>query len=160
MKLNGMAWVLVPALAAIICVIGGRGAAFAQEQDMTNPMSQGTMGRGAMMCGMNEHIDAELAYLKTVLKITEAQSPQWNVFAETFRSDREKRESLCKDAMEQARAMKSATLIDSLTMVEDQLAERLDSLRAMKAAVQPLYTILSKEQKKIADDVMKGGQNF
>ena len=28
------------------------------------------------MCGMNEHIDAELAYLKTVLKITEAQGGQ------------------------------------------------------------------------------------
>jgi hypothetical protein len=113
-----------------------------------------------MMCGLNEHIDAELAYLKTVLKITETQAPQWNVFAEAFRADREKKESLCKDAMEQARAMKSASLIDSLTMVEDQLAERLESLRAMKAAVQPLYAILSKEQKKTADEMMKGGQNF
>jgi len=152
--------VRVPAIAAGVCVIAGFGAAFAQEQGMADPMSQGTMGRGTAMCGMNEHIDAELAYLKTVLKITEAQAPQWNVFAETFRSDREKRASLCKDAMEQARAMKSASLIDSLTVVEDELATRLDSLRAMKAAVQPLYAILSKEQKKTADEVMRGGQNF
>ena len=33
-------------LTAIICVIGGFGAAFAQEQDMANPMSQGARGEG------------------------------------------------------------------------------------------------------------------
>ncbi|HUB64475.1 MAG TPA: Spy/CpxP family protein refolding chaperone [Methylocella sp.] len=109
---------------------------------------------------MDEHIDGDLAYLKTVLKITEAQTPQWNVFADAFRADREKRADLCKDAREQVRAMRSASLLDAMTMVEDQLAERLDSLRAMKAALQPLYTSLSKEQKKTADDVMRGGQNF
>ncbi len=154
------AWMRASAIAAIMSLAAGPGTAFAQEQaTMGGQMPPGGQG-GPMMCGLNEHIDAELAYLKTVLKITETQAPQWNVFAEAFRADREKKESLCKDAMEQARAMKSASLIDSLTMVEDQLAERLESLRAMKAAVQPLYAILSKEQKKTADEMMKGGQNF
>jgi hypothetical protein len=149
-----------PAVAAIVSVIAGFGTAVALAQDAPGGMYPGMMGRGAMTCRMDEHIDGDLAYLKTVLKITDAQAPQWNVFAETFRADREKRANLCKETMEQARAMKSASLLDALTMVEDQLTERLNSLRAMKGALQPLYASLSKEQKKTADEVMKGGQNF
>jgi hypothetical protein len=45
-------------------------------------------------------------------------------------------------------------------MAEDQLSQRLDSLRTMKAALQPLYASLGKEQKKTADQIMRGGQIF
>ena len=41
-------------------------------------------------------------------------------------------------------------------MMEDQLAERLKSLRTIGASIQPLYSTLSKEQKKTADEIMKG----
>ena len=149
-----------PAIAMVVSVMSGFNPAPARAQDMPSAINPGMMGRGAMMCRMDEHIDGELAYLKTVLKITDAQGPQWNVFAETFRADREKRASLCKETMEQAREMKSVSLLDALTMVEDQLSERLDSLRAIKAALQPLYASLSKEQKKTADEGMKGGQIY
>jgi hypothetical protein len=149
-----------PAVATIVSVIVGFGTAVALAQDMPGAMYPGMMGRGATTCRMDQYVDGQLAYLKTVLKITETQTPQWNVFADAFRADREKSALLCKEAMEQARAVKSASLLDSLTLVEDQLAERLDSLRALKAAMQPLYASLSKDQKKTADEVMKGGQNF
>ncbi len=32
----------------------------------------------------------------------------------------------------------------------------LENMRAIKAAVQPLYSVLSDEQKKIANEIMKG----
>jgi LTXXQ motif family protein len=81
-------------------------------------------------------------------KITEAQTPQWSVFAQAFSADREKRATLCRDAMDRAKEMRSASLLDTISMTEAQLAQRLDSLRSMKAALQPLYASLSKEQKK------------
>jgi hypothetical protein len=33
----------------------------------------------------SERVEARLAYIKTALKITDAQQPQWNVFADTLR---------------------------------------------------------------------------
>ncbi|MGH6857926.1 MAG: Spy/CpxP family protein refolding chaperone, partial [Methylocella sp.] len=65
-----------------------------------------------------------------------------------------------KEAMGQAREMRSASLLDTVKMAEDQLALRLDSLRAMKVAIQPLYESLSRDQKKTADEILKGGQIF
>lgn len=80
-------------------------AALAQQSPQTAPgqpmrgpmMNQGMMGRGMMMdrgmmpmMGMNpaEHIEGRLAFLKTELKITDAQMAQWNAFADALRSSR------------------------------------------------------------------------
>jgi hypothetical protein len=147
-----------PAIAMIVSLAAGSGAAMAQEQAL--PESQGAPARQAAMCQMDEHIDGDLAYLKAEIKVTDAQITQWNIFAQAFRAEREKRARLCREAMQQAREMKSASLPDALKMAEDQLALRLDSLRAMKVAVQPLYDSLTKEQKKSADQIMRGGQIF
>ncbi len=47
------------------------------------------MGKGQRCAGwMNTSM--AIAYLETELKITETQTPQWNVFANTFRVDKEK----------------------------------------------------------------------
>jgi len=140
------------AIATIVSVAGGFGAAVGQEQNMPGAMDPRTM------CRMAEHIDGQLAYLETELKITEAQTPQWNVFANTFRADKEKNARLCKSTEnEQARSkMMSASLPESLGMMAARLTAQLESLRAMEAAIQPLYSILSKEQKKTADEIMKG----
>lgn len=76
------------ALAAVLVVAGGSGAAVAQQQGMPEMMHEGGMPMrhegmdpGMMMCRMGEHVEGRLAYLKAELKITEAQMPQWNAFA-------------------------------------------------------------------------------
>jgi LTXXQ motif family protein len=152
-------WVPVGAAIMSVMGLGYLGTAAPQEQRPGVASYSVIGGRGAMMCRMDEHIDGQLAYLKTELKITEIQSPQWNIFAQAFRAETEKKAQLCREAMEQARASASASLLDSLKTMEDQMARRLDSLRAMRAAVQPLYSILSREQKKTADEIMKRAPN-
>jgi protein CpxP len=157
-----MARIWMPAIATVVSVAGGFGAAVAQEQNMPGAMDPGMSGRGRTMCRMDEHIDGQLAYLETELKITEAQTPQWNVFANTFRADKEKNARLCKatENEESRSKMMSASLPESLGMMAARLTVRLESLRAMEAAIQPLYSILSKEQKKTADEIMKGASAF
>jgi LTXXQ motif family protein len=156
------AWKWISAIATFVSVGGGLGAAVAQEQDMPGATGRGMSGRGMASCRMDEHIDGQLAYLKTELRITDAQTPQWNVFANTFRADKEKDARLCKstDNEESRSKMMSASLPDSLEMMAVRLTVRLESLRAMEAAIRPLYSILSKEQKKTADEIMKGASNF
>ena len=150
----------LPRFAAILSLLTISGVAIAQGYNDPPAMSPGMAGQGPMTCQMDQYVDGQLAFLKTELKITEAQTPQWNVFAQAFSADREKRADLCRQAREQAKDLRTASLLDVITVAEDQLSQRLDSLRMMKAALQPLYASLGKEQKKTADQIMRGGQIF
>ena len=150
----------LPRFAAILSLLTISGAAIAQGYNDPPAMSPGMAGQRPMTCQMDQYVDGDLAFLKTELKITEAQTPQWNVFAQAFSADREKRANLCRQAKEQAKDLRTASLLDVITVAEDQLSRRLDSLRTMKAALQPLYASLGKEQKKTADQIMRGGQIF
>lgn len=170
------------ACAAVLVFAGGLGAAHAQEQGMPGMrgggmpmghegmghegmMGQGMMGRGmmgqdmmgqGMMCRMGEHIKGRLAYLKAELEITEAQMPQWNAFADAFRADGQKMAQHCAMMTEHGGGMMAATAPERMNMMEQHMTMRLDSLRAIKAATQALYAVLSDEQKKSADEVMRG----
>jgi len=131
------------------------GAAIAQEMRGARPANPGFTEQPAL-CRVDEHVDGQLGYIKAELKITEAQTAQWNVFADAFRADKEKQAQTCKTAQEQMRSMASAPLPDSMKIMADRLSARLESIRAMYAAIGPLYGSLSQEQKKKADEIMKG----
>lgn len=164
------------AIAAVLVVAGGFGKATAQQPGMPGMMQesggmpmghdrmdhdgmmmgQGMMGRGMMMCRMGEHVEGRLAFLKTELKITDAQTPQWNAFADALRKNARSMTEHCAMMKEHGGSMMPASLPERLNMMERHMTTHLDSLRAMKAAVQPLYSALSDEQKKTADQIMKG----
>ena len=131
------------------------GAAIAQEMRGARPANPGFTEQPAL-CRVDEHVDGQLGYIKAELKITEAQTAQWNVFADAFRADKEKQAQTCKTVQEQMRSMASAPLPDLMKIMADRLSARLKSIRAMYAAIGPLYGSLSQEQKKKADEIMKG----
>ena len=117
------------------------------------PMMRMMMGQGGMPM-MAKHIDGRLAFLKTELKITDAQLPLWNVFAQAMRDD----DASTMQAMPH-RMMgmnKAATLPVRLAAQETRLAARLETLRKLKAAVDPLHAALTADQKKTADEIMLG----
>ena len=114
------------------------------------------MGRFGMM-GMQmmaQHVEGRIAFLKTELKITDAQLPQWNAFAQAMRD--------AASAMQGAPATmmgmmnQSGTLPDNLAAQETLLADRLEAIRKLKTAAGPLYAALSDDQKKSADELMVG----
>jgi len=148
-----------PAAVATVAIMAGLATCAAQDRPPNPGPTYSITGERAMMCRMDEHIDGQLAYLKAELKITDIQLPQWNIFAQAFRAEMQKKAQLCREAMDQARSGVTQNLLDSLKTTEDQMAKRLDSLRAMRAAVQPLYSILTNEQRKTADEIMKNAPN-
>jgi hypothetical protein len=81
---------------------------------------------------------------------------QSSVFANVFREDKEKQAHNCHRAQEQNRQTMAASLPDSMDLKAQLLSEQLDSLRKLEAAVQHFYDSLSKDQKKLADEIMKG----
>jgi hypothetical protein len=120
--------------------------------DMARMMA---MMHGGMMDGaMMGHVEGRLAFLKTELKITPAQEPQWAKFADVIRANA-KGAQAGMQAMMQAGA-KAATAPEVLARHEKMLTAKLDSVRALKAAFDPLYASLSDEQKKSADELITG----
>jgi len=113
------------------------------------------MGRDgmSMMGDMARHVEGRLAFLKTELKITDAQLPLWNAVADAMRANAKNMGDMAGGMMG---GSQTATLPDKLAMREKMMTTHLEALRKFKAAVDPLYAALSDEQKKTADELLIG----
>jgi len=106
-----------------------------------------------MMCGFTEHLEGRLAYLKAELKLTGEQASAWNAFAEGWRAAAQKAAAKCAATDERMDHSKPQVL-NKLSMMENHMVDHLDIVRAQKAAIEPFFTTLSDEQKKIASETM------
>jgi LTXXQ motif family protein len=111
------------------------------------------MGGMPMMAAMTGHVEGRLAFLKTELKITEAQLPLWNAVADAIRANAKGMSAMSDGVMGAAQA---TTLPDKLAMREKMMTAHLEALRRFKSAVEPLYAALSDEQKKTANELLVG----
>ena len=113
------------------------------------------MGRDgmSMMGAMARHVEGRLAFLKTELKITDAQLSLWNAVADAMRANAKTMGDMAGGMMG---GSQTATLPDKLAMREKMMTAHLEALRKFKAAVDPLYAALSEEQKKTADELLIG----
>lgn len=116
----------------------------------------GWNGKGASMCTMmTGHIEGRLAYLKTELKITEAQESLWNAYASAARDNAESMIAHCTSMMGQGGAT-TLSLPDRLDQHEQFMAAQLDALRAMDKTLKPLYATFSDPQKEAANQMIWG----
>ena len=90
---------------------------------------------------MAEHIEGRLTFLKTELKITDPQLALWNAFMQAM-------------PHRITGKNKAPTLPDKLAAGETMLAARLEAVRKLKAAADPLYMVLDTDQEKTADEIM------
>jgi hypothetical protein len=140
--------------------------------DSTRPQHRGPEKRAFQM--PSERVEARLAYAKTALKITDAQQPQWEGFANVLRKharDMDQRFQQRRTQWEAARAARgdaarsatpdarmaqrpNVTAIDRLERTQQRMAERSARLNEVIAAAKPLYAALSPEQRQIADGML------
>jgi len=113
------------------------------------------MGRDgmSMMGAMARHVEGRLAFLKTELKITDAQLPLWNAVADAIRANAKTMGDMAGGMMG---GSDTATLPDKLAVREKMMSAHLEALRKFKAVVDPLYAALSDEQKETADELLIG----
>ena len=104
----------------------------------------------SMMAG---HVEGRLAFLKTELKITDAQLPLWNAVADAIRANTKTMGGMAEGMIG---SMQTGTLPDKLAAREKLITAHLEALRKFKAALDPLYAALSDDQKKTADEVLIG----
>ena len=120
---------------------------------MRTMMGEDGMSGMPMMAAMSGHVEGRLAFLKTELKITDAQLALWNAVADAIRANAKTMGDMAGGMMV---GSQTATLPDKLAAREKMLTARLEALRKLKAALDPLYAALSDEQKKTADELIMG----
>jgi hypothetical protein len=119
--------------------------------DMMGMMGQSSGGMGGM--ATIDHVEGRIAFLRTELKITDAQASAWNAFADALRANAKGLGEVRASMMPQAGAAPQ-TLIDRLTLQEKWLAARLEGTRAIRSALTNLVGTFSEEQKKTADEIL------
>lgn len=123
------------------------------------PAQQGTRNHDAKRAFTqpSERMEARLAYVRTALKITDAQQAQWNAFAETLRNQARAADQRMQELRAQ-RAQRATsekpTAIARLEREQQRLAESVTRINERLAVQRPLYAALSTEQKAIADEVL------
>lgn len=104
-----------------------------------------------------ERVEARLAYLKTALKITDAQQAQWDAFAGVVRKHAKGADERIKARhaqMAQRTEDKRPTAIERLERRQERLATASARLNELLAVGKPLYAALSPEQQQIADKAL------
>lgn len=101
---------------------------------------------------MLERTEGRLSFLKTELKITDAQTPAWNELAQVIRTTAKQRSERMKALF--VGEAKAKTLPERVELQEQFMTARLDELRQVKAALQGLYAVLADDQKKEADETV------
>lgn len=121
-------------------------------------MGMGMMMRHMMgmdMDDMSERIEGRLAFLKTELKITEAQTPAWDKLATALRTTAETHGAMMKSHMKEMHdgSFFKKPLPDRLTFMHTMMSARLEQVKSVHAAVTELYATLTDDQKKEADKI-------
>ena len=112
----------------------------------------------------SERVEARLAYQKTALKITDAQLPQWNAYAEQARktardmdqrmADMQQRRGEMQQRGNTAQPGQHPGAIEGLERRQSMHAEAIRRINEQLAVQKPLYAALSPDQQKIADAVL------
>lgn len=151
-------------LIAVFVGMAVAGASVAMAQGGPGMMGQGGgPGRGWNMWNgwgprwggpdaMTDRVDGRLAFLKTELKITDAQTPAWNKLADAIRKSAATRTERMHGRWSGNDAGKS--LIERLEAHEQFMAARLEEIKQIKVAWTDLYQGLSDSQKKEADEIV------
>jgi len=112
----------------------------------------------------SERVEPRLAFLKTALKITDAQTKQWNAFADVLRKQAKDRDAKVEAMRAKFEADKDKprpeiSAIDRMERREKMMTDAAASLSDVLAATKPLYAVLSDDQKQTADELLahRGG---
>ncbi len=128
---------------------------------MGRMMGDGMMGPGMMdmmancpmMGGGTSHAEGRIAFLKAELAITDAQNAAWEVYAAQIRKNLTGMQDMQKTMMSMMEAKSPVERIDArIVMME----KRTQALKEIKPALAALYTGLTADQQKKADQLLTG----
>jgi len=103
---------------------------------------------------MSRHVEGRIAYVKTELKITDAQTPLWNKVADAMRANAKAMDDVIASAKRDPNAPEP-TAVERLELRSRLATVRAQGSEQLLAAFKPLYENLSPEQRKSADELLE-----
>jgi predicted secreted Zn-dependent protease len=93
---------------------------------------------------MLDRIDGRLAFMKTELKIADAQAAAWDELAKVIRNNAETHNAMMREMMKDVRSgsLLETPLPERLTIQQTHMEARLEQIKAVKAAVYKRYALL------------------
>ena len=114
------------------------------------------MGMGGMMGSMMQPFaDANLAYTKAMLKITDAQETAWTAYAAALKAHNQAMIDLQQKMWTQAGQTMPST-VERMDWHAQLMEAHLDALKALKPATEGLYKVLTPEQQQTANLLLPG----
>jgi hypothetical protein len=144
------------AFAALLCAP----AAMAQSQSAAvqgatpPPTAEASPMAGHPAAGKNaeERVEARIKELHAQLRITPAEEPQWNEFAQTMRENAREMDQAFMQRAQQFPTMNAVQNMQSYEQIAEQHAQRVQKL---VPAFQKLYDAMPDQQKRLADQVFR-----
>lgn len=115
--------------------------------------AQAWHGQHGFMGGGPEHVEGRIAYLKTELKITDAQAQDWDKVAAAMRANAKSFGQLRDEA--RANRDKPQTAVERLDRMERFSQARAKAITSFADAFKPLYDRMSDDQRKAADALLE-----
>jgi len=146
----------------MVAGLGIAGTAAIAQQQAAAPSQDGKDGKGwhHEHHGMlpSQRAEARLAYIKTALQITPAQTAQWNAFADVVRKQAKERDAKVEEMRAKFEQRKEGDarpdLIARMEMRQKMLNAASANVGEYLTALKPLYASLSDSQKEIAPQVL------
>lgn len=111
----------------------------------------GSMGGDQPMGSSAARLEGRIAFFRTELRITDAQAPAWDTFANTLRAGREHLDAARAALQDSGRA---ADPMARLASFESHLRERTEAIHMTRMAFDTLYRQLDDAQKRTATATM------
>jgi hypothetical protein len=155
--------------AAIVAGLGIAGTAAIAQQQAAAPAQDGNAQGGKSWHHEHESMlpsqraEARLAYIKTALQITPAQTVQWNSFADVVRKQAKERDAKVAEMRAKFDQHKDGDtrpdLIERLEFRQKMLSTAAANSGELLTALKPLYASFSDSQKQVAAEVLnhRGG---
>jgi hypothetical protein len=128
------------------------GAGSALAQTATKPEGGKPPAAAAATSSKPETVEQRITALKTALKITPDQEAKWNKVATAMRENAAAMDKLVTEKRAKADNM---TAVDDLKTYQDFTKAHLDGLKNLTSAFESLYSSMSADQKKNADQVFR-----
>lgn len=117
--------------------------AAAGTESQAHPPAQTPRGRR-----LQSHVEQRISDLHTRLKITPAEEPNWNAFAETMRQNADHMDQLMQ---QRAASQGKRNALDDMRSYAEMAQAHAEDMQRLVPAFEKLYDSLSPEQKQIAD---------
>ena len=111
---------------------------------------------------LSERVEARLAFIRTALKITVAQQPQFDAYSGVRRQqaaamDKRFQERRAQMAQGQGAERKRLTAVERHQFQRDRMVAATQRLDELLVVEKPLYAALTPDQQRVADEVLGAG---